>query len=634
MLSFLLLVSSSIGQAENLTPFDQTDVGSGFGLNFETTTAEQKEAEAMTLANVNSYEESNISTTKDFIETAISESFESDTVSSSVKDWPTSEVEGSGGEVVIEAGSGEDQVWPSSEVTEEVEVVETLNYKMSSSARLGNLDVRLDHLSDGRVRLVLVMEDSVDKRKEDTTESNFVGLTNDQTTENIYKERSTEVQPTSQSTPPDHLSTLSPVQSTLFISDEENTTPPTIVTEASLTTEDKEHMTLVTIDKDASVTEEVSTTTTEDAFIPELVSNERGETTFPAIVTQVSMTQEDKVKNDDEASDTETATTEMVSTLLLSGEDNALTTVVTNHPEEVTTNRVGPMLPAVVAKVVIEVEDQASVTTVPTSALLEKEIDASVLRTQDKGSEANPANPAKSDEEARDGISMFNRTRASGGVKAKGKRGSSRTPRSVAERFQRWDFLPATIFLIEDQAACSDMDSAARLGLNVNALPLAQITGLGSDQETVGVSWEDVKRGKCLAILKPLEVYDENKILSTTSVKAPRQLQNGNILKTAGLSRTFGAINLASFTVLSVGVTGMSKNSWKRNPILKTNIRSSCSCRCSIRSLCCFFLIFFFLLFCGFTNVLVGQRSYSGSWSRGFSCCGIALLSCQPEITQ
>ena len=626
MLSFVLLVSSSIGQAENLTPFDQTDVGSGFGLNFETTTAEQKEVEAITIAN--SYEESNISTTKDSIEAAISESFESDTVSSSVKDWPTSEVEGSGGEVVIEAGSGEDQVWPSSEVTEEVEVVETLNYKMSSSARLGNLDVRLDHLSDGRVRLVLVMGDSVDKRKEETTESNFVGLTNDQTTENIYKERSTEVQPTSQSTPPDHLSTLSPIQSTLFISDEENTTPPIIVTEESLTTEDKEHITLVTIDKDASVTEEVST------FIPELVSNERGETTFPAIVTQVPMTQEDKVKTGEEASDTETATTEMASTLPLSGEDNALTTVVTNHPEEVTTNRVGPMLPAVVAKVVIEVEDQASVTTVPTSALLEKEIDASVLRTQDKGSEANPANPAKSDEEARDGISMFNRTRASGGVKAKGKRGSSRTPRSVAKRLQRWDFLPATIFLIEDQAACSDMDSAARLGLYVNALPLAQITGLGSDEETVGVSWEDVKRGKCLAILKPLEVYDDNKILSTTSVKAPRQLQNGNILKTAGLSRTFGAINLASFTVLSVGVTGMSKNSWKRNPILKTNIRSSCSCRCSIRSLCCFFLIFVFFLFWAFTNVLVGQRSHSGSWSRGFRCCGTALLSCQPEITQ
>ena len=69
MLSFVLLVSSSIGQAENLTPFDQTDVGSGFGLNFETTTAEQKEVEAMTLANVK--EESNISTTKDFIDAAM-----------------------------------------------------------------------------------------------------------------------------------------------------------------------------------------------------------------------------------------------------------------------------------------------------------------------------------------------------------------------------------------------------------------------------------------------------------------------------------------------------------------------------------------------------------------------------------
>ena len=106
MLSFVLLVSSSIGQAENLTPFDQTDVGSGFGLNFETTTAEQKEVEAMTLANVK--EENNISTTKDFIDAAMSEFFERATVSFSVNDWPTSDVEGSGGEIVIEAGSGED----------------------------------------------------------------------------------------------------------------------------------------------------------------------------------------------------------------------------------------------------------------------------------------------------------------------------------------------------------------------------------------------------------------------------------------------------------------------------------------------------------------------------------------------
>ena len=146
------------------------------------------------------------------------------------------------------------------------------------------------------------------------------------------------------------------MQSTLFIMGDEDRTPPTIVTEASLKAEDKNHITLVTIDKDAVVTEEVSTaekiSSTEDTFFPELVPDERGKTTFPAIVTQVPMTVEDKVKTGEEASDTETTTTEMASNLPLSGEDNALTTVVTNRSEEVITNRAGPMLPAVVAEVV------------------------------------------------------------------------------------------------------------------------------------------------------------------------------------------------------------------------------------------------------------------------------------------
>ena len=140
-------------------------------------------------------------------------------------------------------------------------------------------------------------------------------------------------------------------------------------------------------------------------------------------------------------------------------------------------------------------------------------------------------------------------------------RGNSRMPRSTENQPQRWDSLPATVFLIESETACSDMATAVESGLHVNALPLAEITGVGSDEETIGVTWEDVKRGKCLAILKPLPSSFTNNIPTildqkASAVKAPRQHRNGRILRTVGLARTFGAINLASFTVLSVGVTG------------------------------------------------------------------------------
>ena len=138
-------------------------------------------------------------------------------------------------------------------------------------------------------------------------------------------------------------------------------------------------------------------------------------------------------------------------------------------------------------------------------------------------------------------------------------RGNSRMPRSTENQPQRWDSLPATVFLIESETACSDMATAVESGLHVNALPLAEITGVGSDEETIGVTWEDVKRGKCLAILKSLPFTDKIPTIvdqKASAVKASRQHGNGRVLRTFGFARTFGAINLASFTVLSVGVTG------------------------------------------------------------------------------
>ena len=72
-----------------------------------------------------------------------------------------------------------------------------------------------------------------------------------------------------------------------------------------------------------------------------------------------------------------------------------------------------------------------------------------------------------------------------------------------------------------------------------------------------------MKRGKCLAILKPVSetvsdtTVTPQTILDQTAISTTRQRRNGRVLRTVGLARTFGAINLASFTVLSVGVTGI-----------------------------------------------------------------------------
>ena len=206
---------------------------------------------------------------------------------------------------------------------------------------------------------------------------------------------------------------------------------------------------------------------------------------------------------------------------------------------------------------------------------------------------------------------------------------------------QRWDFLPATVFLIESETACSDMATAVESGLHVNALPLAEITGFGSDEETIGVTWEDVKRGNCLAILKPLPLSDEIPAIvdqKAIVAKAPRQQRNGRILRTVGLARTFGAINLASFTVLSVGVTGKKiQYYWKRTLIemheLGTdilNFRSSSSCCSSLCSLCCFFIVLLFS-FWGFADILVCQRSNPGRWSWGCSYSRTGLLPCEPD---
>ena len=80
------------------------------------------------------------------------------------------------------------------------------------------------------------------------------------------------------------------------------------------------------------------------------------------------------------------------------------------------------------------------------------------------------------------------------------------------------------------------------------------------------VEWEEIKKGKCLAILKEAEVTSpsEEETADETEEtrdvprrKRKRRMFSSNVLRTEGLARVFTAINLATFSVLSVGVTGV-----------------------------------------------------------------------------
>ena len=135
-------------------------------------------------------------------------------------------------------------------------------------------------------------------------------------------------------------------------------------------------------------------------------------------------------------------------------------------------------------------------------------------------------------------------------------------------------FLPATIYIIDDATACSDLAAAVANGLTVDALPLAAITAVGNEVGYLDVSWDDIKKGECLAILKEsteaateAEAEAVTEAVTETATEAAteaetevprrrRRKRENNILRTEGLARTFGAITLSSFTVLSIGVTG------------------------------------------------------------------------------
>ena len=126
-----------------------------------------------------------------------------------------------------------------------------------------------------------------------------------------------------------------------------------------------------------------------------------------------------------------------------------------------------------------------------------------------------------------------------------------------------------TIYLIADTVACNDISTAIAEGYTVEALPLADVTGVGDAVGFLNVEWADIKKGSCLAILKEAEAVattlapeEETSIETaeeeTTDVprRRKKRMFSSSVLRTEGLPRVFTAINLATFSVLSVGVTG------------------------------------------------------------------------------
>ena len=159
-----------------------------------------------------------------------------------------------------------------------------------------------------------------------------------------------------------------------------------------------------------------------------------------------------------------------------------------------------------------------------------------------------------------------------------------------------------TIYLIADRVACADIAAAVTEGSTVEALPLADITGVGDAIGFLDVAWSDIARGSCLAILKEdpqattVAPEEEETTLSPPRRRKKRMFSGGNVLRTEGLPRVFTAINLATFSVLSVGVTGVTDSRLFQLRQLQ-NVVFRCFCggrRCLSSLVVLIFLIIFF----------------------------------------
>ena len=121
------------------------------------------------------------------------------------------------------------------------------------------------------------------------------------------------------------------------------------------------------------------------------------------------------------------------------------------------------------------------------------------------------------------------------------------------------DVFPASIYLIRDIAVCADLATAVGNDITTSALKLVDVSGPGEDVERLEVSWDLIRQTHCMAVLRESGEGsgDEAVVVEARlSLPGPRCVRREKMLVSSPSTRTFTSINLASFALISLGVTG------------------------------------------------------------------------------
>ena len=123
---------------------------------------------------------------------------------------------------------------------------------------------------------------------------------------------------------------------------------------------------------------------------------------------------------------------------------------------------------------------------------------------------------------------------------------------------------PSKLYLIRDVAVCSDLATAVGNDITTDALELATVSGTGSASETLSVSWSEVSQSNCLAMLKqnPATTSDdetEEVVIEYRALRRSQCRRTKSILTVAPPTRIFTSLNLAAYSLVSIGITSKIK---------------------------------------------------------------------------
>ena len=130
------------------------------------------------------------------------------------------------------------------------------------------------------------------------------------------------------------------------------------------------------------------------------------------------------------------------------------------------------------------------------------------------------------------------------------------------------ELFPASLYLIRDEAVCGDLATAVGNDITTSAVLLAGVAGPGTATEQLAVTWAEVRQGNCIALLR--QQQEEEEVVEGSGGagagrRSPRQQSScgrrrASILTVAAspATRSFTALNLAAFSLVSVGVTSSS----------------------------------------------------------------------------